>query len=240
VVVRGLLLDRDGTIIDLHAPFLQIAREAAALFSGGDAALERALLGAAGYPEGGDRMGIGCLFAAGTHEEIIAAWGPFLPHHKAAFLAERIETIGEAAMAEAQAIDRVLEVIESLKDQGFILGIATNATVASAHASVARLGLGDAMSFIAGCDSGHGAKPGPGMAEAFCAAHRLRPEEVAIVGDTPHDIRTGRNARLGLCVGVLSGAGTAADLSEADVILPSLAEISRCLPGGAPAGRQAV
>ena len=63
------------------------------------------------------------------------------------------------------------------------------------------------------------------MATAFCAASRLKPEDVAIVGDTPHDIRTGRNAGLGLCIGVLSGAGSKADLREADVILSSLADV---------------
>jgi phosphoglycolate phosphatase-like HAD superfamily hydrolase len=39
-------------------------------------------------------------------------------------------------------------------------------------------------------------------------------------------MQTGKNAGLGLCIGVLSGAGTKTDLIEAgaDAILPSLAE----------------
>ncbi|MGE3830329.1 MAG: HAD family hydrolase [Parvibaculaceae bacterium] len=223
--LRGILLDRDGTIVDLHAPFLRIAQQAAALFAEGDTGIEIALLRAAGCDAGSGRMGIGCVFAAGTCEDVIDVWAPLLPFHNATLLQARIEAIGERVMAEAEAIDQVLDAIGILKSSGLVLGIATNATAASTRASVARLGLGGSMSFIAGCDSGHGAKPGPGMATAFCASSGLKPEEVAIIGDTPHDIRTGRNAGLGLCVGVLSGAGTEADLSEADIVLPSLADM---------------
>jgi phosphoglycolate phosphatase len=224
--IRGLLLDRDGTIVDLHAPFIRIARRAAAAFSDGDPSIETALLQACGFQTEADRMGIGCIFAAGTHEDVAAAWQPLLPRISTESLYERLESIGEQEMAGALPISGTLAAIQDFRLRGYSLGMATNATAFSAHASLDRLGLRESLGFVAGCDSGYGAKPEPGMALAFCAASGIEPGQAAIIGDTPHDMQTGKNAGLGLCIGVLSGAGTKTDLIEAgaDAILPSLAE----------------
>jgi len=231
VEVRGLLLDRDGTIVDLHAPFIRIAQRAAALFSQGDPSLEDALLKAVGFRSDSRRMGVECAFAAGTNEDVIARWQPLLPGTSRTDIQEHLAAIDAHEMAEARPIGKALEVIEAFRKAGYSLGMATNATALSAHASVDRLGLRDALHFVAGCDSGYGAKPEPGMALAFCTASGLRREQIAIVGDTPHDMQTGRNAGLGLCIGVLSGAGTRTDLMEAGahVVLDTLCEAAQFL-----------
>jgi phosphoglycolate phosphatase len=116
-----------------------------------------------------------------------------------------------------------------MKGRGLTLGIATNDVAASAAGTILRFGLSDYIDFAAGYDSGHGAKPGPGMALAFCAASGLAPGEVAVVGDNMHDLEMGRGAGAGLLVGVLTGTSTAADLAPladhviADItLLPAL------------------
>ena len=87
--------------------------------------------------------------------------------------------------------------------------------------------------FAVGCDSGHGSKPAPGMALAFAAAASIAPEEMAVIGDSAHDLEMARNAGAGLAIAVLSGTGQHADLAEhADLIvesmrdIPTLAELS--------------
>lgn len=218
-------MDRDGTIIDLHTPFLRIARQSAARLAGNDRLLRAELLRAAGCAATSDRVDTSCVFAAGTIDDVTAVWGALLPHWSTVSLEKEIEAVSIIAMAEAPALRGAIQAIETLAMRGFILGIATNATDASARTTAERLGIERHLHFIAGCDSGFGAKPRPGMAQAFCAASGLRPDQVAIVGDTPHDIGTGRNAGLGHCIGVLSGAGSADDLAAADVVLPSLADL---------------
>ena len=42
-----------------------------------------------------------------------------------------------------------------------------------------------------------GAKPGPGMALAFCEAVGIAPAEAAMVGDAVHDLAMGRAAGFG-------------------------------------------
>ena len=50
----------------------------------------------------------------------------------------------------------------------------------------------------------------------------MRPE-VIVVGDNRHDIEMGKNARAGLCIGVLTGASTRDELEEiADLVLDDI------------------
>ena len=54
----------------------------------------------------------------------------------------------------------------------------------------------------------------------------LDAETVVVVGDNRHDIEMGRNANVGLCVGVLTGTSTRDDLeSIADIILDDISSL---------------
>jgi phosphoglycolate phosphatase len=57
-------------------------------------------------------------------------------------------------------------------------------------------------------------------------ACRLDPENVAVIGDNPHDLEMARSAGAGLAIGVLSGNSTAQDFgSLADAVLGTIAEL---------------
>jgi hypothetical protein len=58
--------------------------------------------------------------------------------------------------------------------------------------------------FVAGCDSGFGAKPDPGMCLAFAAHLGHAPDTILMVGDSLHDLTAGRAAGM-RTVGVLTG-----------------------------------
>ncbi len=65
---------------------------------------------------------------------------------------------------------------------------------------------------------------------AFCRHTGLDPAEVAVVGDSNHDMHMGLNAGVGLTVGVLSGTGSRASLEEAaDVCLQDVTELAELL-----------
>ena len=112
--------------------------------------------------------------------------------------------------------------------RGFILGIATNDSEASARAQAAVMRIETHLDFIAGYDSGHGSKPDPGMVSAFAAMHGLTIGRVALVGDSLHDLHAARAA--GACaIAVLSGPLGKAARTElaplADHVLGSIAEL---------------
>ena len=115
------------------------------------------------------------------------------------------------------------ETLAELKRRGFRLGIATNDTADGLEASLAGHDILRQFEFAAGCDSGYGAKPDPGMALAFCQAIGADPHEVAVVGDAVHDLAMGRAAGAALKIGVLSGTSAREDLAgTADIILDSI------------------
>lgn len=101
---------------------------------------------------------------------------------------------------------------------------------ALAHKLLRKFSLGRFFSFVCGYDSGFGEKPAPGMACAFYDVSGLSPSEIAVVGDTPHDLNMARNAGAALGIGVLSGASDRQSLEQlADHVLGHIGELEALL-----------
>ena len=84
-------------------------------------------------------------------------------------------------------------------------------------------GIYNQFDFICGFDSGFGAKPGPGMLQAFAEKCGITASEAAMVGDSTHDLNCGRSAGAAFCIGVLTGPAKAEDIQDhADVVLGSV------------------
>ena len=227
MAIRGILFDKDGTIIDYWATWLPINREVALYAAGGDQALAEELLRLGGQDPATGRVTAGSPLAAGSVADIAEV---FAAHPGVApppgFLAgiDRIFSAGGAA--HSRLVEGARETVAELKRRGFRLGLATNDFAGGLEASLARHDILPLFDFTAGCDSGYGAKPDPRMALAFCRAAGLAPREVAMVGDAVHDLAMGRAAGVGLTVGVLSGTSARGDLDRyADLILDSIGEM---------------
>jgi phosphoglycolate phosphatase len=228
LAIRGILFDKDGTIVDYWRTWLPVNRAAALHAARGDVALAAELLRLGGQDPETNRITPGAALAAGDLMDIARA---FAAHPDVATAAselviglERVFVAGAAT--HSALIDGARVAIKALHRRGFRLGIATNDSVAGIEASLAQHGILCCFDFAAGCDSGYGAKPDPRMALAFCGAMNLAREEVAVVGDAVHDLAMGRAAGVGLTVGVLSGTSGREDLAElADVIVASVADL---------------
>jgi phosphoglycolate phosphatase len=96
------------------------------------------------------------------------------------------------------------EVLGRLAGMGLALGVATNDTEGPARAHLRAAGVEEAFGFIAGFDSGWGAKPGAGQLLAFAEAQGLDPSACAMVGDSLHDLAAARTAGM-VGIGVLTG-----------------------------------
>ena len=227
MAIRGVLLDKDGTIIDYWQTWVPINREAALYAAQGDKALANELLRLGGHDPATDRVTPGTPLAAGDFVDIAEA---FAAHPKVAAAnqltagIERIFCQGGARHSAliAGARDTVVE----LKRRGFRVGIATNDSAGGLEASLAQHAVLDLFDFTVGCNSGLGSKPDPRMVHGFCKAVGVRVGEVAMVGDAVHDLAMGRAARVGLNVGVLSGTSAREDLEGlADLILDSINDL---------------
>jgi phosphoglycolate phosphatase len=224
VAIRGILLDKDGTIIDYWRTWVPINREVALYAAGGDQALADELLHLGGHDPVTDRVRPGTPLAAGDFEAIAEAFAAHPAVAPAAELTAGIERIFRQGGAEhSSLIAGVRATIAELRRRGFRLGIATNDSAGGLEASLAQHDILHNFDFTAGCDSGYGAKPDPRMVFAFCKVTGIAPKDIAIVGDAVHDLAMGRAAGVGLTVGVLSGTSVREDLRGcADLILDSV------------------
>jgi phosphoglycolate phosphatase len=227
-MIDGLLFDKDGTLFDFRlswgrwaAGFLPAIAE--------DWAHAEALGRAIGYDLATGTFATDSPVIAATAAEIAACLAPFMPDLSAAELTERIDdSAAHAPMSETVPLRPLLA---TLRARGLRLGVATNDSEAPARQHLANHGVTDCFDFVAGYDSGHGAKPGPGMCLAFARTFGLEPARVAMIGDSRHDLEAGRGAGM-RTVAVLTGIATHDDLrAHADVVLADIGEIPGWLSG---------
>ncbi|MGG7564916.1 HAD family hydrolase [Rhodovulum sp. DZ06] len=230
-MIRGILFDKDGTLFDFNATWRGVAETALARLAPNDPQKAREMALAAGYDPDRRSFVAGSALVAGAASEVAAIWAPFLPGRTRAELERQINAL--AAEAEGPELTPAAADLPGLlaglgREAGRALGVATHDSEDAARAHLGAVGALDAFSFIAGYDSGWGLKPGPGMVHAFCDASGIEPSQVAMIGDSLHDLGAGRAARAGLVVGVLTGPADEAELSElADIVVPSI----EALPG---------
>jgi len=109
------------------------------------------------------------------------------------------------------------------------LGIATNDDEISARNQMRRLQIDGRFTFIAGADSGHGGKPGPGMLLAFAEHIEANPATIVMVGDSTHDLHAARAAGM-IGVGVCTGPASLEDLRpHADHCVERLGELPQLI-----------
>ncbi len=229
--IQGVLFDKDGTLLDFDRTWTPVSRRCAAAV--GRTPSEVAdLLAASGHDPRTDRFRAGSPMVAGTAVDVAQAYAEVLQDGRTvADLASIVDRIFlEVAGGLAVPVHGLRPTVETLRSRGLCLGVATSDNTASAEAALARLELRAHFAFVCGYDAGFGAKPGPGMVLGFCTAAGLQACEVAVVGDSVHDLHMARAAGAGLAVGVLTGPATRAELEhDADVVLGSIAELPRWL-----------
>ena len=109
---------------------------------------------------------------------------------------------------------------------GFALGVVTNAAEAPTLVQLEKMKCLDLFDMVIGCDSGFTPKPAGDTILGFCHHMGLAPAQVAMVGDSTHDLNAGRAAGVGLNVGVLSGPADRAQIVDlAGVILNDVTEL---------------
>jgi phosphoglycolate phosphatase len=233
---KGILFDKDGTLVDFHATWGPAYRRGAQLFVGGDPALTDRLLVAGGWNTKTGRVAEGSILAAGTNAEIAETWLAALPEGRRPDIGDAdpeafIEAAFNAETAKsAHPVTDLVALFSRLQERGLVLGLATNDSHDGALASLRPFGIVERLAFVAGYDSGHGGKPGPGMVEGFCKATGLSPGAVMVVGDNLHDMEMGRSGAAGVVVGVLSGSGSLETLSAAaDWVIDGIVELEHLL-----------
>ncbi|MCP4315173.1 MAG: HAD family hydrolase [Hyphomicrobiales bacterium] len=221
---KAVLFDKDGTLFAFTETWANFCDRVFDKLVGSDEAQKDALAAACGYDRARRRFKTGSLIVNGSAHEVNAAWLALLPEINLS----RLDAVNREILTDLPIVPTcdLHAVLGALREEGFVLGVATNDYVAGALGHLHQAGALSLFDFVCGSDSGYGSKPGPGMVRGFCEEVGITPDELILVGDSKHDMDCGVNAGAGLLVGVLTGPAQVEDLEpHAHVVLPSIGEL---------------
>jgi len=210
-VIRGLIFDFDGLILDTEVPDYQAWQELYAEY-GGDLPLEEwtKYIGLAGADTPFDPH---ALLETQTGRAIDRAAARQRHHRR------------YVELVEAQAIlPGVQNYLEDAQRLGLKLGVASSGTRDWVHGNLARLGLHAHFDCIRCAGDVRFTKPHPELYLAVLSALALRPEEAIALEDSAHGARAAKQAGI-FCVVVPNPMTHQLPLDHADLRLTSLADL---------------
>lgn len=224
--VRAVLFDRDGTLIDFDKTWGTVLLYVLMDLAKGNEQVARELGDLSGFDLKTCTCRPGSPILTNPPSGYSEPWADHLGvEFNKAFL-DRIEDLILDHAAECvSAFEDTVSSIEVMAAAGLPIGLATNGTEASAIAQLKKLGIFDLFTFVVGYDSGHGEKPEPGQLLGFAEHTGIEPQQIAMVGDSLHDMHAAQKAGM-LRVAVTTGALTADELrGHCDHLLDSLTDL---------------
>ncbi len=229
--IRAVLFDKDGTLIDFDQSWFSISMDMALQAAQGNEQKARSLMDAGGYDWDAGSFRANSIIASGTVEDMVALWYPEASHVEVSDIITDLAAKSEIqAPISAVAVNALHETLEVLKARGFVLGIATNDSEASAIATAKALKIDHYFQVIIGYDTAARPKPFADPIVYFAEKTGVQLSEIAMVGDNLHDLESAHAAKAGLAIGVTSGNSSRAELEpRADLVLGSIADLPELL-----------
>ena len=215
--IDAILFDKDGTLFDFQATWSGFAREAIHAFPGVD---PDRVANAIGFDIAAGRFHPDAAFVSGTAQQTAA----LLSEETGVSMIEIRDRFDEIGRDTQQVpVNGLSAALSALAPRP--LGIATNDAEASARVHLAKHGIDHHFGFVAGYDTGFGAKPDAGQLLAFAKATGIPAQRIAMVGDSLHDLDAARRAGM-VAVGVLTGTAIHEVLEPlADIVLPDITHL---------------
>jgi HAD superfamily hydrolase (TIGR01509 family) len=205
MTVRALVFDFDGLILDTERPVYESWRWAFAEH-GHDLSLED------------------WASTIGTPD----AWDPL---ERLAQLAdvdvdvvERRREVRDGLLAVETVRPGVVELLGAARAAGLAIGVASSSPREWVHGHLDRLGLLDSFTCLACHRAGVRGKPAPDLYLEAVASLGVAPDEAVALEDSANGVAAAKAAGL-WCVAVPHGLTAGLDLSAADVVVDSLADV---------------
>ena len=235
---KGIIFDKDGTLLDFDAFWVKVSVAAIREFlneMGAEPVDVSEILTAFGIRDGRtDTNGVLCK---GTYEQMGQIVYDILMKHGISVPQDVVTCRVESAYqqnAEAGEVrptcPDLVEVLTGLKSKGLKLAIVTTDQPHITNQCLEKLGIGRLFDRVYTDDGQTPTKPNPHCAWDFCREFGLNREQVVMVGDTLTDMSFAKNA------GIM-GVGLAADdrakaelLPYADTVISALSHLVEVLP----------
>lgn len=235
--IKGILFDKDGTIIDFYSLWLKSAKEVIPKFIEMNSIehlyenLDEYILEKIGVK--GDKVDPQGVLAYKSYYEIGEYIHDILKqiniiieteiiYHQ---IVELFESSTSIEKVDLKPLGDIKNIIKQLKKENIYVGLATADTVISAEQSLEKLDILEDFDFVGGDDGILNPKPESDMFNVFSNKFNLRPEEIAVVGDTYCDVTFAKNSG-GIAIGVLSGVSKEEDFKgKADYVIRSIDQL---------------
>ena len=227
--INGLLFDKDGTIFSYSRTWDTWCAMIIEKLSQENNLLAQKLADAIGFDLATKKILPHSIVIAGTNLELAIHLSKILPDWLPNSLEQFLnKLVVDTPLAEVTPLK---EYFATLRNYGLKLGVMTNDSENNAFNQLEKAQV-DAkldLDFVAGYDTGFGAKPSPAPLLAFSQAVDITPSEIAMVGDSMYDLIAGRRAGM-KTIGVLTGFAVKNDLiKHADHVLPDISHILKIL-----------
>lgn len=200
---RALVFDFDGTLADTESAVLQSWRET--------------------FLEHGVELPLDAWYAVIGTQHTTNAMFALLAEHVPDVDTEALRPITKARVYELLATlgprDGVLGYLETAKEHGLKLAVASSSSGGWVNPHLERLGIARYFDAVLTGDR-HKAKPDPDLYLAALDALRTPADEAIAFEDTPHGVTSAKAAGL-TCVAVPNAITESLDFGQADVVLPS-------------------
>lgn len=239
-MIKGILFDKDGTLVDFFSLWLQAATEVIPAFLTRNIKEEprelvEHLLSCIGVNNGViDPKGALAYKSYGEIAEDVCA--ALLEKGIRLSVSETRKQLEEMFNEKVTSLDTKFQLftdmkvlMEDLKMRGIVIGLATADTEISAKNCLASIGVKQFFDYIGADDGQRKPKPDKEMFLEFAETFSLKPEEIAVVGDTYNDMVFARQNG-GVAIGVLSGVSEEADFgNQANYVIKSIHELPELL-----------
>ena len=228
--LRAILFDRDGTLTDFNKTWGLAMYHMLRELADGKDELARELAELSLFDFDRHIFMQGSPILVNTADIYTKPWAerlgieggkPFVDYVEDLLVGHAVECVSP--------FDDTIPSVRTISEAGYKIGLATNGTESSALAQLKKVGMLDHFCFVAGYDSGYGGKPEPGQLLSFARHVGCEPHEVAMVGDSLHDMHAAEKAGM-VRVAVTTGALTRDELQgSCDYLLDNLTDLVNLL-----------
>lgn len=221
-----VLFDKDGTLLRFESVWVKIGHQIIDKFIAHfqiempkTSLLEQLGLGEHHIDPSG-------ILSSGTTNDIIEVFSDYSDdpglsewtRHEMDMLAHKYED-------DLEMIEGTDVVLKHLKAQGYILAVVTADDYVSTDNFLKKFDIRNYFDIILTSDRTPVQKPDKMILQAIFEQYDVQPSEIIMVGDTPIDMQLGKNAKLGMTIGVLSGTSKHEHLNDADIIIQDVTDL---------------
>lgn len=221
-----VIFDKDGTLLRFESVWVKIGHNIVDSFINTfDVQIDKQdILQALGL--GADYIEPSGILSSGTTNDIIKVFNKYVQDDNVEMWTRKnMDALANQYEHQLEMIKGTDVVLKRLKDSGYLLAVITADDYISTDNFLRKFDIRDYFNEIITSDRVPVQKPNHLILDSLIEKYQIKTSEMIMVGDTPIDMQLGKNGKIGLTIGVLSGTSKHEHLHEADIILNDVTEL---------------